>query len=93
MRGLKLVDNDLPPEKRQLLKNKLSEYNVADDRQEAIISAHIAAEKWVAANKLMPDADAEKTRDFQENIYLQNMSFVTWQLWEDCKGHEFSMGW
>ena len=84
----------LSPESRAALTARFSAFGVTDSAlQEALLDAHLAAELWVRANELMPDPAAEQTRDVQEKIYLQKMSFITWCLWEDAKAHEFSMGW
>jgi hypothetical protein len=92
MRTMKLVNGTLPADRLQALEATFDSFGVIDGaRRQAVIDAHVAAESWVTANSGMPGAESE--RDFQEKIYLQKMSFITWCLWEDTKDHEFSMGW
>jgi hypothetical protein len=89
-------NNKLNPETGQIpdggaaLKAKFAEFGVTDAALvQAILDAHIAAEKWVLAYKANKPGDL----DLHEKVYSQNMSFITWCLWEDAKAHEFSMGW
>ena len=81
----------LSDEDKAALIAKCIEFGVTrEDLQDAIIQAQIAGEQF---------AIAYKTRDFSvarkdaETVYLQKMAFITWCLWEDTKGHEFSLGW
>jgi len=55
---------------------------------QAVVEAHIAADAWIA-EKLVDGVDQAK----YEKIYQQNVAVVTWMLWEDAMGHEFSMNW
>jgi hypothetical protein len=62
---------------------------------EAMIQTHLAADRWIEANQQVVAGDASKVavRDTQELIYKQNLSVVTWWLWQDALNHEFSMLW
>ncbi len=92
MRKNKPGPGGLAPENRNNLLARFNAFGVTDPGlQEALIAAHVAAENWVNAFKAGPLQDQE--RKTQENIYLQNMAFITWCLWEDATTHEFSMGW
>ena len=78
---------------KEALIKKFNELGVTDERiQSAIVQSHIAALNYDRAflgNK--PNRAAEMER--WEKIYLQHSAFITWCLWEDAKGHEFSMLW
>jgi hypothetical protein len=76
---------------RTALIKKCVEYGVTrEDLQDAIIQAQIAGEQFAIAYKAR---DFGVTRKNAETVYLQKMAFITWCLWEDTKGHEFSLGW
>jgi hypothetical protein len=92
MRNNKPVNGVLDDVKRRVLTDKFASYGVIrPDLQSALIEAHIAAENWAQAFKTGPSKDDDRAR--AEKVYLQKMAFITWCLWEDAKGHEFSMGW
>lgn len=101
MRDRKPVNGDLSATHRDEMVAKLAEYKVTNPgRVSALLNAHIHADMFAQAFKQdqVATSDAQKAAlaaemDLREKAYLQNMSFVTWALWEDAKDHEFSMGW
>jgi hypothetical protein len=92
MRDNNVVDGKLTDEKQKNLIDYFAQNGVTDNAvQTALINAHVAAQNWADAYKA--GATRNDDRMAAEKVYLQNMSFVTWSLWEDAKAHEFSMGW
>jgi hypothetical protein len=92
MRDNNVVDGKLTDQKQQNLIAYFAENGVTDNAvQNALINAHIAAQDW--ADAYNAGATRDDDRQAAEKVYLQNMAFVTWSLWEDAKAHEFSMGW
>ena len=82
-------------EVRAALRSKFSEeFGIIDEALlNALIEGHIAAVRWLIANKRMPDASAQLELDTQERIYQHYMGFVMWSLWEDSMNVEFSALW
>jgi hypothetical protein len=93
MRSLTLeADGSFSQVKRQKLIDKLAELGVTNERIVfAFVEAHVAAIKWKFFND--PAHPDEAQRDIQEKAYQQYTAFLTWVLWEDAQGHEFSMIW
>jgi len=92
MRTNKPANGALTDSQKTALTNKFAQFGVTDPaRVGAILDAHVAAENWTLANAQGPAGFPN--RDLNEKQYLQKMAFITWCLWEDAKGHEFSMGW
>lgn len=84
----------LPASAIAALTERFNQFGVTDPAlQSALLETHLAAELWVRENDKLPDPAAEQQRALYEKVYLQKMSFITWCLWEDAKGHEFSMAW
>jgi hypothetical protein len=82
---------ELSAEDRKALIEKCLEYGVTrEDLQDAIIEAQVAGEQFAQAYK---DRRFDEFRTQAEAVYMQKMAFITWCLWEDTKGHEFSLGW
>jgi hypothetical protein len=67
----------------------------------ACIQLHFQATYWVDENKKFANpaanaaakAAAKAQRDIHEANYNTYLSVITWQLWKDGTGHEFSLGW
>jgi hypothetical protein len=93
MRNNKPVNGQLSDAQRQTLLDAFSNLGgvTSPDLQNALVDAHIAADTWATSFKSDPTNDG--ARATVEKVYLQKMAFITWCLWEDAKGHEFSMGW
>jgi hypothetical protein len=84
-------DVGLTASDRSALINKCIEFGVTrQDLQEAIIGAQVAGEQFALAYK---ERRFDEFRKQAEAVYQQKMAFITWCLWEDTKGHEFSLGW
>ncbi|HKP59743.1 MAG TPA: hypothetical protein VJV78_23630 [Polyangiales bacterium] len=75
---------------RAALREEFLKFNVDNEVVvTALTDAHLAAEDWVKANT----AGSLVERDKFEAIYKQNMSVVTWWLWEESLGNNFSLLW
>jgi hypothetical protein len=68
---------------------KCNAFGVTGPAQEAIIASHLAGHAWVEAHKTGNLLE----RDKQEGIYKQNLSAVSWYLWEEGAGTLFPLGW
>jgi hypothetical protein len=92
MRNNKPLKGVLAPANEKNLRDYFSKNGVTDLAvQNALVNAHVAAQKWADDFKAGPAYDQDRMDS--EKVYLQNMSFITWSLLEDAKGHEYSMGW
>jgi hypothetical protein len=80
---------------RDALRDRFAkQFGIIDEAlQNALIEGHIAAVRWLIADKQMPNAKAQVDRDTQEKIYQHYMGFVMWSLWEDAMNVEFSALW
>ena len=93
--GQNHVKDANPPEPRKqairdALRTEFANFNVDNEAVvTALTDAHFAAEDWVKAN----NANSLVERDKFEAIYKQNMSVVTWWLWEESLGNNFSLLW
>jgi hypothetical protein len=82
----------LAPANRQNIVNYCNDFGVTGpDLQNAIVDAHVAGHLWKLAYDKGQPGDID--RQNQEKVYLQKMSFIMWSVWEDAKGHEFSLLW
>lgn len=88
----------------QLTTRFTQDFNLTDQNVlEACIQLHFQATYWVDANAQVIAATAAGNassvtaataeRDLYEANYKMYLSVITWQLWEDGIGHEFSLGW
>jgi hypothetical protein len=92
MRDNKPIKGQFDEAKKETLRRAFQEMGITDLKvRESIIDAHEAAQNWADAFKA--GAKQNNVLEYNEKIYLQQMAFITWSLWEDAKGHEFSMGW
>lgn len=81
----------LTPSDRDEIIKKAKEYGVLrEDLHAAIVDAHVAGEQFAEMYRNRNFGPERKT---YEAVYLQKMAFITWSLWEDTKGHEYSLGW
>jgi len=74
----------------------IQEFNLTNETVlNACIQLHFQATYWVDENKKFAEGDqtALARRDLHESNYKMYLSVITWQLWEDGTGHEFSLGW
>jgi hypothetical protein len=79
---------------RTTLTNKLTERGVTDERiQSAIVESHVAAVNYERALRDVTSSTRPARLEQWGKAYLQHTAFITWCLWEDAKGHEFSMLW
>jgi hypothetical protein len=86
------TDGQLLPEQRANLVKKFAEYGVTSpDLQNAILDAHVAGHNWTVAFGAGQSQDT--ARALCEKVYLQKIAFILWCVWEDAKGHEFSLAW
>ena len=82
-----------------ILRAKFKEdFNLDTDESvmNACIQLHFHATYWVDENKKIKDGDPAANplqRAMHEANYNTYLSVITWQLWKDGTGHEFSMGW
>jgi hypothetical protein len=87
-------EGTLEEPERQLLVTELTKRGVTDERiQSAIVESHVAAVNWVRVQKNVTLEGRDKLLEKWGKIYLQQTAFITWCLWEDAKGHEFSLLW
>ena len=68
---------------------KLKFPTLGDDRLDAVIDAHFAADGYVSALQANDDAK----RQAQQEIYSQRLLAILGELHDDAMGHEFSMRW
>lgn len=88
--GLNALKTALEPSSRTNLENEFRARGVTDERVlSALVASHEAALLWKVHNE---KGDQIKRSEF-EQVYLQHTAFLTWCLWEDAKGHEFSLTW
>jgi hypothetical protein len=61
----------------------------------ACVRLHFEATYWVDENVLVGQGDqsALGRREVHESNFKMYLSVLTWQLWEDGTGHEFSLSW
>ena len=84
------ADGSFSAANEQKLRNKLNEFGVnAEAIVFAFVQAHVAALRWKVAHAAH-DAVQE---EIQTKAYQQYTALLTWSLWEDAQGHEFSMTW
>jgi hypothetical protein len=76
-----------PNDARAAVKSKCEEYGVLGSVQEAIINAHMAGWAWV------DNLGNLNARAPQEAIFKQNLSVISWALWEEGSGKLFPLGW
>jgi hypothetical protein len=62
---------------------------IGDDRLDAVIDAHFAADEYVAAL----EANDPVKKQAQEAIYSQKLLAILGELHDDAMAHEFSMRW
>lgn len=74
---------------RQELSTEFRKFNVLGPAADALIEAHLAAVRWTEENK----AKNFGKRQTQEELYMQHMAAVTWWLWEESAGDNFSLPW
>jgi hypothetical protein len=87
-------DGTITASMRTTLTNKLTEKGVTDERiQSAIVESHVAAVNYERALRDVTSETRPARLEKWGKAYLQHTAFITWCLWEDAKGHEFSMLW
>lgn len=92
--GVDSVDGVISDVKRTELTNELTVRGITDERiQSAIVESHVAAVNYERALRDVSNPNRPVRLEKWGKIYLQQTAFITWCLWEDAKGHEFSMLW
>jgi len=72
------------------LRSKLGTFGVNSEAIVfAFVQAHVAAMRW----KLAHNTHDAVQEEIQTKAYQQYTAVLTWSLWEDAQGHEFSMTW
>jgi hypothetical protein len=74
---------------RAALRAKFLSYGVSGTAQDAMIGVHFAGNAWVAAHR----ANDLVARDQAEATFKQQMSAITWALWDEGTGPLFPLPW